>query len=202
MVAVERSSVPPLAADRVWSRAVSEPGINDELRPVLRMTMPAGLRGRTLDDVPVGTRLGRSWLLLGGLLAVDFDDLCLAEVEPGRRFLERSQTLAFAVWQHERVVEPEGGGCRLTDRLGFELRAGLRWIPGASTPAAAIVGALFDHRHRRLRAWAESATWTDSGCRRRRAHLQSPRGVRNLGDATPRGRWTRRRRQRGIRVRP
>ena len=95
--------------------------------------------------------LGRSWILLGGLLPVDYDDLCLAELEPGRRFLERSSTLAFRVWQHERVVEPEGAGsCRVTDALGFELRAAIAWIPGAERLAAAIVGALFRHRHRRL----------------------------------------------------
>ena len=67
------------------------------------------------------------------MLPVDYDDLCLAELEPGRRFLERSRTLTFAVWQHERVIEPEGeGACRVTDRLGFELKRGVAWIPGAA----------------------------------------------------------------------
>jgi len=155
MRTVERSSSLPLAAERVWARVVTEEGINHELSPILRMTMPAGLRGRTVDDVAVGEPLGRSWLLLGGLLPVDFDDLQLAELEPGRRFLERSQTLAFAVWEHERVIEELGeGACRVSDRLGFELRPGLRRVPGAGALAATIVGALFAHRHRRLRAWA------------------------------------------------
>ena len=122
-----------------------------ELRPILRMTMPAGLRGKTIDDVEVGAPLGRSWILLGGLVPVDFDDLRLVELEPGRRFLERSRTLSFSVWQHERVVEPLGEGrCRLTDGLGFELRPALAWMPGAARLARAIVGAIFRHRHRRL----------------------------------------------------
>ena len=155
MRALERSSSLPLAADRVWARIVTEEGINHELSPILRMTMPAGLRGRTIDDVVLGEPLGRSWLLLGRLVPVDFDDLRLVELEPGRRFLERSQTLAFSVWEHERAVETErGGGCRVSDRLGFELRPGLRRVPGAAALAAAVVGALFAHRHRRLRAWA------------------------------------------------
>jgi hypothetical protein len=82
---------------------------------------------------------------------VDYDDLCLAELEPGRRFLERSSTLAFRVWQHERVVEPEGDrSCRVTDALGFELRPAIAWIPGAERLAASIVGKLFSHRHLRL----------------------------------------------------
>ncbi len=137
-------------AEMVWSRAVTEEGINDELAPVLRMTMPPGLRGKTIDDVEVGVELGRSWILLGGLLPVDYDDLRLAELEPGRRFLERSRTLTFAVWQHERVVEPDGDGCRVSDRLGFELKPVLKRVPGAARMARSIVGALFRHRHRRL----------------------------------------------------
>jgi hypothetical protein len=148
---LEQSSVVAREAGQVWERAVTEEGINDELRPILRMTMPRGLRGKTIDDVEVGAPLGRSWILLGGALPVDYDDLCLAELEPGRRFLERSRTLAFAVWQHERVIEPAGEGrCRVTDRLGFVLKRPLAAIPGAEALAAAIVGFLFRHRHRRL----------------------------------------------------
>jgi ligand-binding SRPBCC domain-containing protein len=98
--------------------------------------------------------LGRSWILLGRVLPVDYDDLCLAELEPGRRFLERSQTLSFSVWQHERIVEPlDDRSCRVTDRLGFELKRGIAWIPGAARLATAIVGFLFRHRHRRLARW-------------------------------------------------
>ena len=151
MRSVRRSSVVARPAAEVWARAVTEQGINDELAPILRMTMPAALRGKTVDTVEVGVPLGRSWILLGGLLPVDYDDLCLAELEPGRRFLERSSTLSFSLWQHERAIEPDGQeGCRVTDTLGFELRRGIAWVPGAERLAAAIVGALFSHRHRRL----------------------------------------------------
>ena len=53
-----------------------------------------------------GQRLFRSWLLVGGLLPVDYDDVSFAEVEPGRRFLERSSLLSQSVWEHERTIEP------------------------------------------------------------------------------------------------
>jgi hypothetical protein len=139
------------SAAEVWDRAITEEGINYELSPILRMTMPAGLRGKTIDTVEVGVELGRSWILLGRVLPVDYDDLKLVELEPGRRFLERSRTLTFSVWQHERVVEPEGeGACRVTDRLGFELKRGVAWIPGMARLATAVVRFLFRHRHRRL----------------------------------------------------
>jgi hypothetical protein len=148
---VEQSSEIGRPAAAVWARAVTEEGINHELSPVLRMTMPRGLRGRTIDDVDVGVPLGRSWILLGRLLPVDYDDLCLVELEPGRRFLERSKTATFDPWQHERIVEPAGKEtCRVTDRLTFELKPFIRWIPGSSRLATAIVGFLFRHRHRRL----------------------------------------------------
>jgi hypothetical protein len=150
MHSVERSSVLYESAADVWERAIGEEGINDELRPILRMTMPPGLKGRTIDDVEVGVELGRSWILLGGLIPVDYDDLRIAELGPGTRFLESSRTLSFSVWQHERTVADEGGGCRVTDSLAFELRGPLAWIPGSAALASAIVGFLFSHRHRRL----------------------------------------------------
>jgi hypothetical protein len=155
---VEQSSVVSRPAPEVWERAVSEEGINHELAPFLRMTMPRGLEGRSVDTVEVGAPLGRSWILLGRVLPVDYDDLCLAELEPGRRFVERSRTLTFSVWQHERVVEPlDSRSCRVTDRLGFELKRGVAWMPGMARLAAAIVGFLFRHRHRRLGNWAQSS---------------------------------------------
>jgi ligand-binding SRPBCC domain-containing protein len=152
MHSLEQSSRLPAVAAEVWARAVTEEGINDELRPVLRMTMPRAFRGKTIEEVEVGKPLGRSWILLGGLLPVDYDDLSLAELEPGRRFLERSRMLSFAVWQHERIVEADGDqGCRVTDTLGFELRSAVAWIPGMAWLARTIIAALFRHRHRRLR---------------------------------------------------
>ena len=64
---------------------------------------------------------------------------------------------SLRVWQHERVVEPRGrahAGSRtrwasncVRDRLD----------PGRRAPRGGIVGALFSHRHRRLRAGVASA---------------------------------------------
>jgi ligand-binding SRPBCC domain-containing protein len=150
---VVRSSPLSAPAEDVWSRAISEQGINYEIRPWLQMTMPPALRGRTIDDVPLGEPLGRSWILLLGLLPVDYDDLMLAERGPGLRFLERSKLFSMRLWQHEREVKPVGDGCELTDRLTFELRGPLALVPGSGRLARAIVAWLFSHRHRRLRAW-------------------------------------------------
>lgn len=149
-VTVVRQSVIPAAADQVWARAVTFEGIDHELRPWLSMTVPAGAEGLDLASVVPPQHLGRSWVRLLGVLPVDFDDITVAEVGPDRRFLERSRMLSAPVWQHERTVEPvDATSCRVRDELTFRPRRGLGLL------APRLVGALFTHRHRRLRAhWA------------------------------------------------
>ena len=116
--------------------------------------MPRSMRGTTIEEAPLGERLGRSWILLFGFLPVDYDDLGLAERGPGLRFLERSTMLSMRAWEHERTVTPAPEGCEITDRLAFQLRAPLATIPGSARLASAIVARLFAHRHRRLaRYW-------------------------------------------------
>lgn len=46
--------------DAVWQRVTTPQGINDELPPLMRMTMPRALRGVTIGDVAMGQRLCRS----------------------------------------------------------------------------------------------------------------------------------------------
>ena len=156
---VIQASTLPAAAEAVWARAVTPEGINDELRPLMRMTMPRSMRGRTIEQVPLGERLGRSWILLFGLLPVDYDDLGLAERGPGFRFLERSTMLSMSAWEHERTVTPAPNGCQITDRLAFQLRSLLAVVPGSARIAGAIVASLFAHRHSRLaRYWVTART--------------------------------------------
>ena len=98
-------------------------------------------------------------MLLLGLLPVDYDDLCLAELEPGRRFLERSTMLSMSLWQHERIVEAESdASARVVDRLRFELRRVPAAIPGSARLAAWLVARVFAHRHRRLASWAAASS--------------------------------------------
>jgi hypothetical protein len=135
----------------VWRRAVTPEGINHELRPWMRMTVPRKLRGRTIDDVEPGQRLGRSWLLLFGLIPFDYDELGLAELGPGFRFLERSTMLSMRRWEHERTVQPGSEGtCEVTDRIAFELRRPLALLPGLPSLVRALLARLFAHRHRQL----------------------------------------------------
>jgi ligand-binding SRPBCC domain-containing protein len=133
-------------AATVWAHATSMAGVNRELAPLARMTHPRSLSSLEASQIVLGTRVFRSWILLLGILPVDFDDLTLVAIEPGRRFLERSPMLSQRLWEHERCIEPIVGGCTITDRVRF-------------TPRVALLGRLqlpvyrrtFRLRHRNLR---------------------------------------------------
>ena len=145
---IERRSVVDAAADQVWQRVITPEGINDELGPWMTMSMPRGAGSFTVDNVPVGTPIGRAWLRLFGVLPFDYDHLTIAELQPGRSFREESTMLSMRRWQHERSVTPDGTTKAVVhDRITFQPRAGLRF---ATPVLAAGIGALFGHRHRRL----------------------------------------------------
>lgn len=146
MPVVERSSLLSAPAAEVWARAVTPAGINDEFRPWLTMSVPKSAGDLSIDTVELGTPIGRCWVRLFGVLPVDYDDLTIVELEPGRRFLEQSRLFSAPQWQHERIVEPLGATTsRLSDKLTFTPRRGF----GLLGPR--IIRAIFWHRHRRLR---------------------------------------------------
>lgn len=136
-----------LRVDRkaLWQHAVSPAGVNRELWPILRMTFPLGLTDITAKRNP-GEPLSRCWLLLAGVLPIEYDDVTLAEVEPERRFLEVSTLMTQRFWEHERIIESLKQGSRITDRVRFEPR--LRLLSGLYRHAIHFV---FFWRHRRLR---------------------------------------------------
>lgn len=142
------SSLVPASPAEVWARVSTIEGINFELMPLARMTCPAGFVGLDPARVRLGERLFRSWVLLFGLVPIEYDDLTLLRVEPGRGFLESSRMLSQRRWVHERTLEAVPGGCRVTDRIGFEPR-----LPGSGRGFLGVFRFFFAHRHRRLRAF-------------------------------------------------
>ncbi len=144
MPEVRRASILRAPADAVWARVTTFAGINDELRPLMRMTAPREVREGGLPAVTLGERVCRSWILAGGVLPVEYDDLVLVELEQGR-FLERSTMLTQAAWEHERTVAPHPDGSLVTDRVTFTPRRG---VPAALSTQ--MVAFTFAHRHRRL----------------------------------------------------
>lgn len=136
----------------VWARITTPEGIAYEMAPWLSMTFPGSVKALTPETVPLGKRLCRSWVLLFGLIPVDYDDVTLVALDPPRRFLEVSPMLSMAHWSHERVIVPYDGGSTVTDTLVFTPR-----LAAAAPLAKRIVKALFTHRHRRLASWFEPA---------------------------------------------
>ena len=139
------SSVVSAPRSRVWERITTMEGVNAELMPIARMTHPRGLT-RLPDEVPLGERLFRSWILLFGVLPIDYDDLTLLRLTPGVGFSESSPMLTQRRWHHERTLEDANGACRVTDRISFEPR-----VPLLGPVYRAIYRQVFLHRHRRLR---------------------------------------------------
>lgn len=146
-VTFERTSLVDAPVAVVWERVVSAEGINDEMRPWLTMTMPRGFRHLDVTTVPVGVSLGRAWLRLFGVLPFDYDELTVAELDPGRRFREVSSMGSLRRWEHERTLTERGRSTVVTDRVTFEPRIAFRW---ARPLLIRVIAAFFAHRHRRL----------------------------------------------------
>jgi ligand-binding SRPBCC domain-containing protein len=92
---VERQSIIDAPAEQVWGRVVTPEGINDELRPWMTMSMPRGAESLTVDNVPIGTPVGRCWMRLFGVLPFDYDHLTIAELWPGQGFHEESTMMSM-----------------------------------------------------------------------------------------------------------
>jgi ligand-binding SRPBCC domain-containing protein len=134
-------------AERVWEWVSTMAGVNDELAPLFRMTHPAGVDRLDPELAQLGEPAFRSWVLLFGLVPVDYDDITIVRLDPGRGFLERSRLLTQRLWEHERRIAPhDGGRCVLVDRVRHEPRLGF-----AGRQQSALFRQVFLHRHRRLR---------------------------------------------------
>ncbi|OBK83282.1 hypothetical protein A5649_06545 [Mycolicibacter heraklionensis] len=151
---IRTASVIDSPPDAVWRRITTQDGINDEMGPYLKMTMPRSFRGNSIADVTPGTRIGRSWLLLFGVIPVGFDDITIARIEPGRMFREESRMTGMRIWVHHRTLESTNGTAGektiVTDEITVAPWTLLGLIPGSSTLVSTVLGRFFAHRHRRL----------------------------------------------------
>ncbi len=141
-------SAPPTV---VWERVASFEGVNDELMPIVRMTCPPEHRRIDPATVPLGRPWFRSWLLLFGVLPIDWDHLQLVAIDPPHGFHEDSTMLTQRRWVHRRSLEPVADGTRVTDSIEFEPR-----LPGVGPLLRVVFEAVFRHRHRRLAAFFAS----------------------------------------------
>jgi ligand-binding SRPBCC domain-containing protein len=136
----------PAAPERVWEHVSTMEGVNYELAPLFRMTHPPGVDRIDESLGELGRPVFRSRVLLFGLIPVDYDDITIVRLDPGRGFLERSPLGTQRLWEHERVIQPDGAGCELVDRVAHDPR-----VPVAQRAQSALLRRVFHHRHRRLR---------------------------------------------------
>jgi ligand-binding SRPBCC domain-containing protein len=141
---IEVSSRLGASVDEVWDHASTMEGVNRELGPWVRMSVPRAARGLRLSDVEPGREAFVSVLFMLGVLPFDAHHLRLEAVLE-RGFDEESWSWLQRRWRHERRVEPDGDGCVVTDRLVVEPR----WAPRALVEP--IVRRLFEARHAYLR---------------------------------------------------
>ena len=133
-------------SDEVWRHASSFAGVNRELWPLARMTYPRAMARLMPGRVPLARKAFRSWILLLGVIPVDFDDLTLVELAPGRGFYEVSRLLTMREWRHRRTINPNGSGCTVIDEIAIQPR--WRWL---GPILARVYSLAFRLRHSRLK---------------------------------------------------
>ncbi|MET9200512.1 hypothetical protein [Gordonia sp. NPDC003585] len=147
---VGQTSVLNVPSETAWERVASMDGINAELMPYMKMVLPRRHRGKTIADIEIGEPVGKVWLLYGGVLPLDYDDLRIVELTPGVGFREESSMVTMKTWTHtRRLTALDDSRTEVSDVLEFRPRLLLRPL----TPYLVwFVGHLFRHRHRRLAA--------------------------------------------------
>ncbi|WP_266160095.1 hypothetical protein [Dyella silvatica] len=141
-------------AEQVWAWITSVPGISAEMWPFFRMTTPKGLLSLSDRQLTLGVPMFRSYLLLLGVLPVDYSELTLLELHEGRGFVEQSAMASMKLWRHERSIEAcrfDPAAVLLIDRLTFQPRMAKRWVGW-------FVRQFFNHRHKVLRARLNGTT--------------------------------------------
>lgn len=136
--------------ERVWDHVTTQEGINDEMGPYLKMTMPRQFKGQSIADVAPGTHIGKSLLLLFGILPCGFDDITITRIDPGRMFLEESTMTGMRIWVHHRTLEPVGDKTIVTDEIILAPQAPMGRVPGWGRVITRVLSAFFTHRHRKL----------------------------------------------------
>ena len=133
-------------AAEVWAQASTMAGVNAELMPLLRMTVPAHAAAFGLEQAQdrLGQVLFQSWLLLFGFLPFDRHALRLVQVYPGCGFDEDSTSWLQKIWRHRRRIEPDGDGCRVIDVLEVQPRFAPAFL------VRPLLRQVFAHRHRQL----------------------------------------------------
>jgi hypothetical protein len=109
------SSDLPATADEVWAHASTMDGVNAELGPWIRMTVPRAARGKGLADVEVGREAFASVLMLFGVLPFDLHHLTRRADDRrlrGHRSFDDSASIGAQVLARTHRTTPLRGASR------------------------------------------------------------------------------------------
>jgi hypothetical protein len=135
------------SAGDVWAHATQMAGVNWELSPYVRMTVPRRAKDMTIGDAPIGIVAFRSVLLAFTVVPFDVHAFQLDAVTPPHGFVEESTSLVQRRWRHERTITATADReCEVIDTIAVDPR-----LRCTEPLVAAVVRFLFRHRHQRLR---------------------------------------------------
>jgi hypothetical protein len=96
----------------VWERVTTPEGINDEMRPYLRMTIPRGVEQLDLESIEIGKKVGRSWILLFGWIpAAASSSVRRCSASASGNTSGHSTTTAVAAWSPTESVGSPALAC-------------------------------------------------------------------------------------------
>lgn len=146
MIEIEMESILKANKDAVMSHALTLEGVNEELSPFARMTIPRPWKGRALDTWPTFEKVFDSYILLFCVLPVDIHHLCIESIDDGG-FKERSSTLMHRYWNHDRTIADLGNGTvSVRDRVCFKPK-----MPLAGLLIKPLYNIIFKNRHKKLK---------------------------------------------------
>jgi hypothetical protein len=139
-----RLDAPP--AD-VWRAITDLRSVDEERGPWLSQAAPFGYDRLTDSLAGWSDPLFTTTVWAGGVVPVDQASFHLDVFEDRRRLVSHGRSLWFRSFRHERVLEARDGRVELVDRVLFEPS-----LPGLGTVLLPLVAALYEARHRVLRA--------------------------------------------------
>ncbi len=144
---IEVSSHLQAPIEQVWQRVGTMEGVNAELSPGLRMSVPKKAEGLRIDDAPIDKVASPSWLLVFGFLPFDRHFLRFEKIDPPYGFLEESTSWQQKRWRHERTLSSLEGGTKIVDRVTFSPR-----LEFMGPIARRMVANIFAGRHKVLKS--------------------------------------------------
>ena len=135
-----------LPRTQLWQEVTNMQGVNYELAPFVKMTLPKEYEQFTIQDAPVGEKLFTSIILFFKFIPVDIHHFRLDQVVTNERFEENSTSLMHQFWRHTRILRRIENGTEITDVIQFLPR-----LPLIGYLLQPVYQFVFRNRHQRLR---------------------------------------------------